>query len=67
MRAGCDGVGGGQPRLTRSVPALHALADEIKREFLTDEATPRLLAKGDIRVSLMREVAPLFCADRRAE
>jgi len=30
-------------RLTRSVPALHALADEIEREYPTDEATPRLL------------------------
>ena len=30
-------------RLTRSVPALNALADEINREFPTDEATRRLL------------------------
>ncbi|MDA1081987.1 MAG: hypothetical protein O2973_09990 [Gemmatimonadetes bacterium] len=31
-------------RLTRSIPALYALSDEIERELPTDEAMPRLLA-----------------------
>lgn len=39
-------------RLTRSVPGLYALADEIDREFPDDEATPRLLAA--IAVSVER-------------
>jgi hypothetical protein len=30
-------------RLTRSVPALYALADKFERQFADDEATPRLL------------------------
>ena len=29
-------------RHTRSVPMLHALADELRRDYPTDEATPRL-------------------------
>ena len=33
-----------QPRRVRLIPALHALADEIEREYPIDEATPRLLA-----------------------
>ncbi|MDA1196210.1 MAG: hypothetical protein O2894_13655 [Planctomycetota bacterium] len=40
-------------RLTRSVPALHALADEIERKFLTDEATPRLLAVIEVKTARM--------------
>lgn len=36
-------------RLTRSVPALHALANEIERQFPCDEATPRLLAVIGVR------------------
>ncbi len=38
-------------RATRSVPALHSLADEIEREFPSDEATPRLLAVIAVRVT----------------
>jgi hypothetical protein len=37
-------------RITRSVPALHARASEIERDYPTDEATPRLLALAVLRV-----------------
>ena len=37
-------------RLTRAIPALHALADEIKRGQPNDEATPRLLAVITVRI-----------------